>query len=131
MVFNSRLAGPTFLNYLNTGLSTNGITAQRTEFYELRNLDENVDKFELTDYLTFTVERGHEDSADIEYLTFDVSTTSIEDSIMNFKLAFKHPLKVSIGARKDVLKITVMDDSFFTSKDDEHSGLSLEIGSTV
>ena len=129
--FNNDLAGPTLLNDLNKGLSTSGKTSLRTDFHDYRYLDEDAGTFDLSKYFVFEVQRGDEDSSSIEYLGFNVDSIGVKNDMVHFKLTFEHPLKVSIGSRKDFLKVTIKDESFFTSMRGDNSGLRLETGTEV
>ena len=86
--------------------------------------------FNLSNYLTFEIERGAEDSADGEDLAFEVASEQISNDQLNFRLSFENPLKVSIGTRKDIMIITIVDDAFFKSQSGS-SGITLKNGSTI
>ena len=89
---------------------------------------EDDDTFELSDFLSFELQRGSEDSADIEDLAFKVKSKEVRDDMLYFDFEFEKPEKVSTGERKDVMVVTIMDDSFFTS---QSSGKSLTKGSQI
>ena len=78
--------------------------------------------------MTFTVDRGSDDSASIDLLGFEVASTGIKDSILSFKIVFDDPNSVSIGEVQDSVTATIVDESFFASKD---SGLSITSGTQI
>ena len=80
------MAGPKILRDLDIGLSTKGILSN--EVYNQRFLDSD-ETFELSNYLTFEVRRGDEDSADIEDLSFNVKSIKVENDMLHFKLIFE------------------------------------------
>ena len=86
LYFNGDLAGLKFLEKLNKGLSSTG-SIKTDNFRRLKDEDKNED-FDLSDYLTFTIERGSEDSADYELLAFNVLSAGLENNFLKFKLLF-------------------------------------------
>ncbi len=71
--------------------------------------------FDLSQYLKFEVQRGDEDSADSEELSFNVVSKELKNDFLYFDLEFENPTKVSTGSQKDVMVVTIEDDAFFMS----------------
>ena len=78
--------------------------------------------------MTFEIQRGSEDSANVEELGFVVSTTGLENNLLKFKLSFDSPLSISQGSSKDKMVATIVDGNFFSNSDD---GLPVEPGTTI
>ena len=79
----------------------------------------------MSNFLTFELQRGDEDSADIEDLGFYVLSAGLENNLLKFELEFDDPQQISIGTLKDVMITTIVDGSFFSSSD---NGLPIEPG---
>ena len=75
--------------------------------------------------MKFELQRGDEDSADIEDLGFYVLSAGLENNLLKFELEFDDPQQISIGTLKDVMITTIVDGSFFSSSD---NGLPIEPG---
>ena len=54
--------------------------------------------FDLSEVVAFELRRGDEDSAEAEYLTFNVNVETLASDELIMKLIFDHPEKVSIGS---------------------------------
>ena len=67
----------------------------------------------MSEYLDFKIVRGAEDSANDEALTFDILSAGIEGSYLFLNCRFHYPLLISTGSKKDIMKATVVDGSFF------------------
>lgn len=78
LYFNGGLAGLSFLESLNKGLSSNG-TVSSSEF---RQLGASSASFDLSNYLDFTIMPGSEDSASPENLAFQVMTVGLENNLL-------------------------------------------------
>ena len=113
LFFNAELAGPAFMDELNKGLSTegrnSGITWEEEEENRdkldkimdeifnrkkrnLRGLSASSGGFELSNFMTFELYRGGEDSATNEELGYEVVSTGIKDNKLGFKFTFDQPL---------------------------------------
>ena len=79
----------------------------------------------MSNFLTFEIQRGDEDSANIEDLGFYVLSAGLENNLLKFELEFDDPQQISIGTLKDVMITTIVDGSFFSSSD---NGLPIEPG---
>ena len=79
----------------------------------------------MSSFLKFELQRGDEDSADIEDLGFYVLSAGLENNLLKFELEFDDPQQISIGTLKDVMITTIVDGSFFSSSD---NGLPIEPG---
>ena len=79
----------------------------------------------MSSFLKFELQRGDEDSADIENLGFYVLSAGLENNLLKFELEFDDPQQISIGTLKDVMITTIVDGSFFSSSD---NGLPIEPG---
>ena len=116
----SDMAGSSFLKDLGMKIATKGsVSTKVTSYYDDEGSSETrrlaaEETFDLSDFMTFEIQRGAEDSADSEDLAFVVTSAEIENNMLNFKLEFENPSKVSTGTRKDIMIVTIMDDSFFT-----------------
>ena len=77
--------------------------------------------------MKFEVERGADDSATAEKLRFTVFSAEIDESNIYFELAFDNPLEVSIGATKDLLMITIVNEAFFSNM---KNGKTIPAGTT-
>ena len=79
----------------------------------------------MSNFLKFEIQRGDEDSADVENLGFYVLSAGLENNLLKFELEFDDPQQISIGTLKDVMITTIVDGSFFSSSD---NGLPIEPG---
>ena len=79
----------------------------------------------MSNFLKFEIQRGDEDSADVENLGFYVLSAGLENNLLKFELEFDDPQQISIGTLKDVMITTIVDGSFFSSSE---NGLSIEPG---
>ena len=79
----------------------------------------------MSNFLKFEIQRGDEDSADVEDLGFYVLSAGLENNLLKFELEFDDPQQISIGTLKDVMITTIVDGSFFSSSD---NGLPIEPG---
>ena len=71
----------------------------------------------MSAYISFEIRRGDEYSAPASELAFDVLIDDSAADRLNFKLRFENPTSVSIGLSNDVMIGTILDESFFCSKD--------------
>ena len=78
---------------------------------------EEAKSFELSDYLSFVLRRGSEDSADRESLEFEVSVQRTLTDEIFFRIHFENPSKVSTGSKLDQLVVEIEDEEFFTRTD--------------
>ena len=115
---NDDVAGLSFLETLDKGLGSRGETSDIA-----RRLSDQG--FQLSSFLKFELQRGDEDSADIENLGFYVLSAGLENNLLKFELEFDDPQQISIGTLKDVMITTIVDGSFFSSSD---NGLPIEPG---
>ena len=70
---------------------------------------------DLNKYLSFTIERGSEDSAQIERFEFTAYVKEIRGDNFHISLEFTHPNDISIGTYKDILIVDIEDPDFFSS----------------
>lgn len=81
--------------------------------------------FDLSQYISFELRRGDEDSAPADKLGYNVIVNSLDEDRIYLDLQFENPDQVSIGSKKDVVIGTIQDESFFSSKE---SNLSVKKG---
>ena len=87
--------------------------------------ENQVDHLDLSKYLTFSIERGAEDSAPIDELQFTVKVADIKDDDLSFQIVFDDPAKVSIGSSKDIMTAKSSDQAFFSSLS---TGFAIPVG---
>ena len=121
LFFNADVAGLSFMETLNKGLGSRGEVNEGTRYL-------SSEDFNLSNFLTFEIQRGAEDSADSKYLGFTIASAGLENNLLKFELIFDDPLQVSIGLQNDVLMTTIVDGSFFSS---EANGLPIEAGTQI
>ena len=71
--------------------------------------------FSRTKFLNFELQRGSEDSAEIDNLGFTIQSAGLEGDLLKFLIIFDDPIQVSIGSKKDMMVTTIIDGSFFSS----------------
>lgn len=69
--------------------------------------------------MSFELRRGHEDSARVDELKFEVLMEEVTGDEILFKALFENPRKVSIGSELDVIVATILDVSFFSDTNSE------------
>ena len=79
-----------------------------------RLVDEPEMIFNLNEVVAFELRRGDEDSADAEYLSFNVGVEKLVSDELVMKLDFDHPEKVSTGSQPDFVICEIRDAYFFS-----------------
>ena len=69
--------------------------------------------------------RGAEDSADLEYLAFNITSAENQGDKLQFTIIAEFPSYISIGSKPDLLDIEIVNSEFFTSTE---SGAKIEAG---
>ena len=95
---------------LDKGLKSRGEVSEKIRFLNEDNID-----FDLTKFLNFELQRGSEDSAEMENLGFTIQSAGLEGDLLKFTIVFDQPIQVSIGSTKDMMVTTIIDGSFFSS----------------
>ena len=71
--------------------------------------------------------KGDESSANVEDLSFSVTTLEIDNDQIKFAVNFDNTAAVSIGSKQDILIVELTDSDFFASS---ITGSKIEAGHT-
>ena len=124
------------IDELNSGLEAKGklldpYKSKRVLQSEINASKENAStgrgssQFDLMEFLQFEIERGADNSAPVQNMTFSVNSTEVSGSNLHFKAIFDNPLEISKGSAKDVLIITSKNAAFFANVE---TGATIETG---
>ena len=90
IVFDEDIIGITFLKDLKKSIESRGTVIDESGRRRLGHITD-ANTFDLNEYLVFEVFRGGEDSADVDALRFNVSSTRVEQDELELLISFENP----------------------------------------